>query len=37
MMYDESKLNLEKIILVTTDSVPAMVGSHQGFVKKFKK
>lgn len=34
--FETEKLNLKKIISVTTDSAPAMVGTHQGFVQRLR-
>lgn len=36
MYFVKEKLNLKKIIFVTTGSVLSMVGVHQDFVKKLK-
>lgn len=36
LYFETENLNLKKIISVTTDGVPAMIGAHQGFVQRLR-
>jgi len=36
LYFETENLNLKKIISVTTDGSPAMIGAHQGFVRRLR-
>lgn len=36
LYFETENLNLKKIISITTDGAPAMIGAHQGFVQRLR-